>query len=120
MANETRMNKYKDLSQISKMAKRLTVEEKALFARCILTLKDIVELAEDLQLCFDSVLEDASVKEIFEYSSDAAHDFCCLLKHENVYEREDIKTDLKWIQQNHGDDISIKLSRKIEELLQVT
>lgn len=111
---------YKDLSQISKMAKRLTVEEKALFARCILTLKDIVELAEDLQLCFDSVLEDASVKEIFEYSSDAAHDFCCLLKHENVYEREDIKTDLKWIQQNHGDDISIKLSRKIEELLQVT
>ena len=107
-----------DFIQISKMATRLTVEQKALFTRCILNLKDIEELAEDLQLCFDRVLEVTTVKEIFEYSFDAVHDFCCLLKPENLGEREDIKNDLTWIQQNSGDDISIKLFRRIEELLQ--
>lgn len=109
-----------DFIQISKMAKRLTVEQKALFTRCILILKDIEELAEDLQICFDRVLEVTTVKEMFGYSFDVVHDFCCLLKSENVGEREDIKNDLTWIQQNYGDDISIKLSRRIEELLQVT
>lgn len=96
------------------------VEQKALFTRCILILKDIEELAEDLQICFDRVLEVTTVKEMFGYSFDVVHDFCCLLKSENVGEREDIKNDLTWIQQNYGDDISIKLSRRIEELLQVT
>lgn len=108
-----------DFIQISKMANRLTVDQKALFTRCILALEDIDEMEEELRLCFDRILEVTSVKEIFEYSRDAAYNFCCLLKQQDLVKREDIINDLKWIQLNFGEDISVKFSRKIEELVLV-
>jgi hypothetical protein len=107
---------YRDLIQISKMVKKLTAEEKALFIRCILKLKEIEDLVEGFQLFCDRVLEEVSVKEIFEYSPDAAYDFCCLLKQQNLEEREEVRNDLRWIQQNFGEEISVKFARKIKEL----
>ena len=76
-------------------------------------------MEEELRLCFDRILEVTSVKEIFEYSRDAAYNFCCLLKQQDLVKREDIINDLKWIQLNFGEDISVKFSRKIEELVLV-
>lgn len=98
------------------MVKKLTAEEKALFIRCILKLKEIEDLVEGFQLFCDRVLEEVSVKEIFEYSPDAAYDFCCLLKQQNLEEREEVRNDLRWIQQNFGEEISVKFARKIKEL----
>lgn len=64
------------------------------------------------------VLSGVPVYRLYNYSPDAVFDLCCLIEDSNLINSINIKPDLMRILEKNGEDISVKLYKKIHILLE--
>lgn len=85
---------------------------------CLRQISIIAPWSPEWKYYSGQVLSGVPVYKLYKYSPDAVFDLCCLLEDSNIVSSINIRPDLIRILDKNGEDISVKLYKKIHNLIE--